>query len=86
MRDEDYTLNVDRNLDAIDDAACVLWLGSPNNPSGTHILRNDMDRLRANTPNHVVVVYDEVYAHYVKASSFFRGLDYVSQGDNNCDQ
>ncbi len=82
LKGEDYKLDVQGIINAIDETTRVIWLCSPNNPTGTHIPKSDMDALMTHVPDHVVVVYDEVYFQYVEAPTYFRGKDYVDQGYN----
>lgn len=72
-------LDVDGILKAITDRTRVIWLCSPNNPSGTYIPKQQIDMLIDQLPEHVVLVYDEVYRHFVAAQDYTIGLPYVTQ-------
>lgn len=78
----DYQLDVDNILAAINDRTRIIFLTSPNNPTGTHIPKKDIDRLLANIPDHVVVVIDEVYYHFADAEDYVSALPYVQKGYN----
>jgi len=82
LEGDDYQLNVQGILNAIDETTRVIWLCSPNNPTGTIIPKTQMDALMEHVPDHVVVVYDEVYFQYVEDASYFRGYEYVERGYN----
>lgn len=77
-----YDLDLDRILESIDDTTRIIWLCSPNNPTGTIIPRSQLETLLESIPDHVVVVYDEVYWQYAEADDYARGLPYVLRGDN----
>lgn len=80
LRQPDYSLDVDAILAAVNDNTRLLFLTSPNNPTGSYIPKADLDRLIANLPNHVVVVYDEVYYQFAEAEDYVTAMDYVKAG------
>jgi histidinol-phosphate aminotransferase len=78
----DYTLDVEGVLNAASDKTRLLFLSNPNNPTGTLSSASTLDSLLAHLPQRVLVVYDEVYHHYVEAGSYPRAVDYIRQGRN----
>jgi len=77
-----YTLDVEAILDAINDKTRIIFVTNPNNPTGTYTNKTQIDYLINSIPNHVVVVYDEVYYHFSDAEDFSRAIDYIKQGKN----
>jgi len=55
---------------------------SQNNPTGTYIPKKDMDKLMRKIPDHVIVVFDEVYFQFADAPDYVRPLHYVKKGKN----
>ena len=80
LSDEHYELDIKGIHKKINDKTRVLFLTSPNNPTGTIITKNEMETLMAGIPDHVVVVLDEVYFHFTDASDYFIAADYVKAG------
>jgi len=60
----------------------LIFISNPNNPTGTIIPQKRIDKLMEKLPDHVVVVYDEVYHDYVEAKDYPRALDYIQQYKN----
>ena len=60
----------------------LLFLCNPNNPPGTMVSAEEVARLLARVPEHVVVVFDEAYFEYVRSSAFPDSMAYVKQGRN----
>ena len=60
----------------------VIYLGNPNNPTGTMFTAEDLDRLLDALPPRVLVVLDEAYFEYVQRADYSRSVDYVRQGRN----
>ena len=78
----DYSVNVDGILDAVTDKTAMVFVTNPNNPTGTYINKTDFDRLLDALPKDVIVVYDEVYFHFVDAEDFPYAKDYIKEGRN----
>ncbi len=77
---EDLHLDVEAILSAINDHTRLIFVTSPNNPTGTYIPKSQVDALIDGVPDHVVVVYDEVYFQFADAEDYIRGIQYVVEG------
>ncbi len=69
---ETYALNVDRMLDAVDEHTRLMWVCSPNNPTGNAFSRADLERLANNFKG--ILVVDEAYADFSKKGSMLAVL------------
>jgi histidinol-phosphate aminotransferase len=84
MRDNTFDLNA--ILSAIDSNTRIVFLANPNNPTGTMVGAERVEKFLAQVPTHVVVVLDEAYyefAHHFASQRrvvYSRSLDYVRQG------
>src|SRR6201999_1485473 len=58
----DYTANVDAILKLVTPRTKLVWLANPNNPTGTYLPFDEVKRLRAGLPSHVLLVLDAAYA------------------------
>lgn len=68
----DYQLNLDGIADAIDMHTKMIFVCSPNNPTGNSINRQDIETLLINFKGLVVV--DEAYINFSKQQSFTKDL------------
>jgi len=68
--------------DAITPRTRLLFVCNPNNPTGTMVSAEEVERLMARVPDHVVVVLDEAYFEYVRSAEFPDSMAYVRQGRN----
>jgi len=57
-------------------------LANPNNPTGTYLPRDEIKRLHAGLPDHVVLVLDAAYAEYVQTSDYEAGVAFVETSEN----
>lgn len=76
----DFRLDVAGIINAITDQTRVIFLTSPNNPTGSYIPRADLESLLDQVPKHLVVVLDEVYYRFADAPDFVTAMEYVKKG------
>ena len=62
----------------------LVYVCNPNNPTGTTIGREDVERFLDAVPDHVLVVFDEAYFEYVDRSDFPNLLPRVLRGEQIC--
>ena len=78
----DFTTNVDAILNCVTERTKLVWLANPNNPTGTYIPFDEVRRLRAGLPPHVLLVLDAAYSDYVSRNDYEMGIELVSTNDN----
>ena len=76
----DYDYNLDGILKAITLKTRLVFLASPNNPSGNYIPHADLSDFLSKIPSHVIVIYDEVYRHFADATDYTSALPFVTEG------
>jgi histidinol-phosphate aminotransferase len=62
--------NLDEMLTKIDENTTVLWVCTPNNPTGTYVKKQELLDFLSKVPKHVLVVVDEAYYEYVVAEDY----------------
>jgi histidinol-phosphate aminotransferase len=78
----DWRHDVTAMSDAITERTRLLFLCNPNNPTGTMVSADEVAKLVAGLPEHVLVVFDEAYFEYVRSSEFPDSMAYVKNGRN----
>ncbi len=68
----DFQLNMEGIAEAIDEHTKIIFICSPNNPTGNSINRDDMETLLANFNG--LVVIDEAYINYSRQKTFIQEL------------
>ncbi len=68
----DYQLDLDGIAEAIDDNTKLIFICSPNNPTGNSIHRPDIETILANFNG--LVVIDEAYINYSRQKTFIQEL------------
>lgn len=68
----DYQLNMEGIAEAIDENTKIIFICSPNNPTGNSINREDIETILANFNG--LVVIDEAYINYSRQKTFIQEL------------
>ena len=75
-----FTYDVEAMLATVTEKTRLVYLCSPNNPTGSTITAGQLDTVVNHLPPQVVLVMDEVYYHF--ADNHPNTFDYVRQGKN----
>ena len=78
----EFTADVDAILKLVTPRTKLVWLANPNNPTGTYIPFDEVKRLRAGLPPHVLLVLDAAYSDYVSRNDYEIGIELVATTDN----
>src|SRR6478752_2475758 len=80
--EKNYTADVDAILAAVTARTKIVFLANPNNPTGTYLPFDEVKRLHAGLPPHVLLVIDAAYAEYVRRNDYASGLELVATAEN----
>ena len=80
--ERDLTADVDALLDAVTPRTRIVFIANPNNPTGTYVADDGLERLRAGLPDDVLLVIDSAYAEYVTRNDYVAGEAMVERGGN----
>lgn len=80
--DKDYATDVDALLGCVTERTRVVFLANPNNPTGTFSPREEIARLHAALPPHVLLVIDQAYAEYLDPEEDDLGLELAQSAPN----
>ena len=76
----DLTFDLAAMAHAVTPRTKVVYLGNPNNPTGTMFTAEDLDRFLAAIPPRVLVVLDEAYFEYVQRPDYSRSVEWCGRG------
>lgn len=80
--DPGFVHDLDAMADAITPNTRLVFIANPNNPTGTVVGQEAIDRFMARVPAHVVVVFDEAYYEFWTEAP--DTLKYIAEGKNVC--
>lgn len=82
LAEDDFSYDIEAILVAITERTRLIYLCSPNNPTGNIVSATQMATLVSQLPAEVLLITDEVYHHFVTADNYPDSLNYVKQGHN----
>jgi histidinol-phosphate aminotransferase len=74
--------DLDRMLRSIDEHTSVVWICSPNNPTGTYINEQQLITFLDQVSSEVLVVLDEAYYEYVDAPDYYDSIKLINRYKN----
>ncbi|MFD2925803.1 histidinol-phosphate transaminase [Halobacillus naozhouensis] len=74
--------NLEEMLQQVDEYTRVIWLCTPNNPTGVHITKSALNHFMEKCPSHVLVVIDEAYYEYVETEDVFDSIHGLQKHEN----
>ncbi|MDI3256494.1 MAG: histidinol-phosphate transaminase [Kyrpidia sp.] len=77
---EGFQYDPERMLQAVTPRTKLMYLCTPNNPTGTYIPADALAEMVRRAPDHMLLVLDEAYHDYVEAEDYGEGLPFVKDG------
>jgi histidinol-phosphate aminotransferase len=76
----DFEYDIEALLKAVSSKTKIIYLCSPNNPTGTYLRKQQLEKLLTNLPKRILVVLDAAYSHYAEDDDYADGVYYVKKG------
>jgi histidinol-phosphate aminotransferase len=80
VRLKDFTHDLDGMLKKINRKTKLVFICNPNNPTGTIVFQDALNRFLKHLPGRVIVVLDEAYGDFAEDPFYPNGLDYIKDG------
>jgi histidinol-phosphate aminotransferase len=80
--DRDYATDVDAVLACVTYRTKLVYIANPNNPTGTYASSEEIARLHAGLPPHVLLVLDHAYAEYIDGDVADGGMELAQSAPN----
>ena len=72
-----YTFDLDAIAKRITPRTKIIFICNPNNPTGTIVDKEAVDRFMRELPHNVIVVFDEAYVEFANTKRFPRTIKYI---------
>jgi len=79
---KDFGYDINDICGQINDDTKLIWICSPNNPTGTITEKKEMDTLLKKIGPNTIVVIDEAYGDFVESKNYPNSLNYIKEGKN----
>jgi len=77
---DNFSYNFEAILEVINKKTRLVFICSPNNPTGSIVYKEELDRFVEKLPDGVLLVLDQAYIEYVADPAHPAGLDYIEKG------
>jgi len=77
---DNFEYDLDAILAAVNDKTRLVFLCTPNNPTGTIIRKQELKRFLEKLPDKVLLVLDQAYIEYAKDPDHPTGIEYIENG------
>lgn len=78
----DYQHDIDAMINAISPKTKLIFLASPDNPTGQFVTKDALERLVVATPSDCLLVIDEAYGEYVLDARHLSGIEFAKNYPN----
>ena len=79
---KDFRFDLEEIAQRINNKTKIIFLCNPNNPTGTIVIKEEVNNFMNNIPEDIIVVFDEAYYDYVKDKNYPDSLSCVLEGKN----
>lgn len=79
---KDFTHDLKAMRKAITPKTKLIFVANPNNPTGTYVTKQEVEKFMQKIPKKVIVVFDEAYYEYIKKKDYPETIKYVRNGYN----
>jgi histidinol-phosphate aminotransferase len=80
--EKNYATDMEALLGLVTPATRIVFVGNPNNPTGSYLTAARMRELRRRLPSDILLVIDAAYAEFVDDPDYNAGEELVRAGDN----
>jgi histidinol-phosphate aminotransferase len=77
---KDYRLDLEAMARAVTPMTKMVFIANPNNPTGTIVTADEVERFMSRVPDRAIVVFDEAYIEFALGPDFPETLQHVKQG------
>ena len=82
QEDENFNINIENLIAQTNEVTKVIYIASPNNPTGTYLSRDQVIKLMNSISKSIIVVIDGAYAEYVEKDDYDQGFSLTDQYEN----
>jgi len=81
-KENNMCADIDALLAKVTERTKILFIANPNNPTGSYLTTEELNRLRAELPEHILLVIDAAYSEYVDLPDYSNGFNLVHTTEN----
>ncbi len=80
--DQSFNININNIIKSVTESTKVIYIASPNNPTGTYLSREKLIKLMQSISKNIIVVIDGAYVEYVEKADYEKGFSLSEEFEN----
>tara|TARA_B100000963_G_scaffold149698_1_gene130472 strand:+ start:2454 stop:3539 length:1086 start_codon:yes stop_codon:yes gene_type:complete len=81
-KEKNFKISISEILKKVTTRTKIVFLANPNNPTGTYLNKNELQKLRKKLRKDILLVVDDAYAEYMKNEDYVSGLELFKNNKN----
>lgn len=81
-KEKNLKTDIDAIINLISNQTKIIFIANPNNPTGSYITKDELDKLISQTPKNVIIAMDLAYGEYMDQKDYPNIIEYVQKYDN----
>ena len=82
VKDVNYRNSLKNFIGAITKKTKIVYIANPNNPTGTYLNKDELNKFILKIPKKILLVIDAAYAEYITKKDYSSGIDLVKKNNN----
>jgi histidinol-phosphate aminotransferase len=82
VKEKNLKTDIDAIINAVNKKTKIIFIANPNNPTGSYLNKDEINKLVSNIPTNVLIVLDHAYEEFVAVDDFYDGLEIVNKYKN----
>ncbi len=82
VKEKNLKTDVDAIINAVNKKTKIIFIANPNNPTGSYLNKDEINKLVSNIPSNVLIVLDHAYQEFVTVNDFYDGIKIVNNHKN----
>jgi histidinol-phosphate aminotransferase len=82
VKEKNLKTDIDAIINAVNKKTKIIFIANPNNPTGSYLNKDEINKLITNIPSNVLIVLDHAYEEFVVVDDYYDGLEMVNNYKN----
>jgi len=82
VKEKNLKTDIDAIINAVNKKTKIIFIANPNNPTGSYLNKDEINKLVSNIPSNVLIVLDHAYQEFVTVDDFYDGIKIVNNHKN----
>ncbi len=82
VKEKNLKTDIDAVLKAITPKTKIIFIANPNNPTGSYLNKDEIEKLIKGTPENVLIVLDHAYEEFAEVSDYPNAIELVNKNQN----